>query len=404
MTRTLAVPGVLALLTGLGVVSVRSGDPTERPEAYVERAAPRPIVQVVKASGLVDAKVKVHISTHVIGRVQELYVEEGDDVRKGQPLLDLEKEAFLATRDRARMQVEIARLQERQGAIDRDDAAARLRRIESLAGERIVSQEQVEAAVLRMRSAEVAYDQARERLRQAEVDLAKADDDLAKSTLYSPLSGTIVKLFARPGEVVVSGTLNNAASVIGTIADLSRLIVESDVDEREVAEVAVGQPAEVDVDALPGRTLHGRVTEIGASGAARPGRADVTVFPVEVLLEERESALRPGMSVRTRIRTASESAEVAVPVQAVVQRAAKTSATPGPGGDGAADEVPCVFVLAGESARLRAVTVGLSDATYIQIRGGLARGETVVTGPYRVLKDLADGDRVRVASDGRGEP
>src|SRR4029078_1888273 len=154
-------------------------------------------------------------------------------------------------------------------------------------------------------SARLSLEDAQEGVRQARASLVKARDDLAKTVIYSPLSGRVIKLNAEEGEVVVSGTMNNPGSVIATIADLSEILAKVDVDETEVVDVAVGQSAVLKVDALPRREYHGRVVEVGSSGTRRAAQPDVHFLEVKVLLADADEALRPGMSVRAEISAAT---------------------------------------------------------------------------------------------------
>ena len=152
------------------------------------------------------------------------------------------------------------------------------------------------------------------------VIIEKTQDDLTKTTIYAPLTGRVIALSAEEGEVVVSGTMNNPASIIGIIADLSEILAEVDVDETEVAYLEIGQSATLTVDALADRVYEGKVVEIGSSGFSRPQQPDVTFFKVKVLLDEPDADLRAGMSVRAEIVTAEHEEALVVPIQVVVER------------------------------------------------------------------------------------
>jgi HlyD family secretion protein len=399
--QKLAVIGGLGCLAVLGLLSVAFKRHDAAVAVYAEPVERREIVQTIAANGEVDARTKVHVSSHVIGRIERLYVEEGQPVAAGQPLLELEKDAFLAARDRARAGLDIARLRLRQAEIDLAEAESKKRRFERLAEAQIVSAELLETTGLRLESAQVAREQAERLVTQAEVDLSKAEEDLAKTTIYSPIDGKIVSLFAKEGEVVVSGTLNNPASVIGTICDLSDVVVDVAVDETEIVDVAVGQRAEVVADAVPERTLVGRVIEIGNAGYHLPNRPEVTYFKARIAFDEPVPALRPGMSVRATIRTAAAPGALSVPLQALGDWSAD-------GAEAAAGEEPAgpsdSYALVVEDGRVhrRKVEAGLADDTHVEVLSGLAEGERVVTGPQRDLRELADGVPVRVLA-GAGE-
>jgi HlyD family secretion protein len=389
--------GVAVVLGGVLFLSLRSDGGKKGVRVYVETAERQAIARVVKESGRIDPRVKVNISAHVIGKIERLYVEEGDWIEAGKPFLELEKEAFVAARDSTRAEVAISRSRERQAEVDLADAEVKLKRYQRLWQEKITSPEQLEAAELGRRSAELRLEQAQEAVRQATAGLDKAQDDLAKTTIYAPLSGRVIALSAEEGEVVVSGTMNNAASIIGVIADLSEILAEIDVDETEVAYLEIGQRATLTVDALAERSYNGAVVEIGSSGFNRPQQRDVTFFKVKVLLDEPDEDLRAGMSVRAEIVTAEHQDALVVPIQSVVERLPRDEE-----GEEIDDEeeVRVAFViLEDDTVRQQPVETGLSDTTHVEILQGLGEGDRVVTGPYRSLKDLEHEDPVRVRSD-----
>ena len=396
--RWLIAVGVVAVLAAIVVASLRSRA-AHGVKVYTEAVAQRDMVARVKAGGEIDPRVKVKISAHVIGRIERLFVKEGDRIEAGQPFLELEKAAFVAARDQSAAQLQSAETAVRQAEVDLADARRQERRSVELAAQGIATQEQLDAAHLQATSAELAVDRAHDAVHQARAALDKARDDLAKTTIFAPLAGRVIELNAEEGEVVVSGTMNNPASVIGTIADLSELLAVVDVDETEIVDVALGQEATVDVDAVPGTTYHGRVVEVGSSGYAKPRQPDVTYFRVKLLLADADEGLRPGMSARVAIRTAGHDRVLAVPIQAVVER------PPAAAGEKAAGAAPAdqepekvIFAVTAGKAKRQAVTTGIADTTHVEITSGLAGGEEVVTGPYRSLRDLEDGDEVRVTT------
>ena len=387
---------VVLLLLGLVVFgSLRGGGGEKGEKVDVEEIAVREIRRVVKASGVVDPRVKVNISSHVIAKIEHLYVEEGDEVEAGQAVLELERENFLAARDDWRARLAQARTAVRQAEVELADRQVRQRRAEQLFEQEITSQEQRDTAQLATSAAQASLEQARESISQAQANLTKAEDDLRKTTIYAPLSGRVIDLNAEEGEVVVSGTMNNPASVIATLADLSELLAEVDVDETEIVYVAVGQEAELVVDALPDERFAGRVVEVGSSGFSRPDQPDVTFFKVKVLFAEPGAGLKPAMSVRAEIVTAVHDETLAVPIQSVVQRP--------PVDDEDDDEIQVVFVAEDGVATQRPVQTGISDATHVEVTSGVAAGDKVVSGPYRTLRDLDDGDAVRVDDEHRDE-
>jgi len=393
--------GIL-VLAGIVYASIRAGKGDKGAKVYAEAASPRDIAQVIKASGAIDPKEKVNISAHVVGKIEKLYVQEGDRIQAGQPFLRMEQQAYIAQRDQWAAQLRSFETGVAKSQAQLADARVRLGRAQSLNRQGVISLEQLQAAELQETSARLAVDEAREAVQQARANLVKAADDLTKTTLYAPLSGRVVKLNAEQGEVVVSGTMNNPGSVIGTIADLSEILAKVDVDETEIVDVKVGQNAVVKVDAVPGRQYHGKILEVGSSGFSKPAQPDVTFFEVKILLDDADDRLRPGMSVRSEIRAASHPKALVVPIQAVVERppleekGAEKKKTPE---SGAADEeVKVVFRVSEGRVHQVPVTTAISDETRVEVTAGLKPGEVVVTGPYRTLRDLKDGDWVYVSA------
>lgn len=391
MKRILIAVLVLGLLAVVVFASLRGSRREKGTKVYVEEVSRRDIGRVVKASGEIDPREKVNISAHVIGKIEHLYVEEGDLIRKGQPFLDLEKEAYTADRDQWSAQLRKAGTEVRQTEVSLADARNKLARARRLNQEGILSAEQLEAAELALATAELRLEDARESVRQAQANLAEAQDNLRKTTIYAPLTGRVIALNTEEGEVVVSGTMNNPASVIGEIADLSVILAKVDVDETEVVLVKPGQTARILVDALPDKEYHGRIAEVGNKGFSRAQQPDVTFFNVEILLADPDEDLRPGMSVRAEIDTAVHPDVLVAPIQAVVEREVKDK------------ETDVVFVVQDGKAVQRVVKTGISDETRVEIVSGVQPGDKVVTGPYRSLRDLDDGEKILVTDQKQEE-
>lgn len=403
-----------AIVVALGLIvfaSIRASGSGPQTRVYAEAAEQRDITHTVTASGQIHPRVKVNISAHVVGKIEKLHVRDGDPIEAGRPFLQLEQQAFLAARDDARARLGMARTELERAEVALADQRVRLERARRLRGEGVVSIETLESAELQHRTAELATITAREGVDQARALLEKAEDDLRKTTIWAPISGRVIALNAEEGEVVVSGTMNNPASVIGTIADLSEVLAEVDVDETEVVDVRPGLEAEIEVDAVPDARYAGKVVEVGSSGYAKATQPDVQFFLVRILLEAPDEKLRPGMSARARIRVETHEDAVVVPIQAVVERAPAGGGTrdePEPEvGTPSGEEVPVVFVIDGDRVRQRPVETGISDTTDVELTSGVAAGERVVTGPYRSLKKLREGDRVKIAEaeaeEGDGE-
>jgi len=390
LKRILIIVAGLLVLGGILAASMKAGSAKKGVRVYAEAAARRDIQQVVKATGEINPRIKVNISAHVVAKIEKLFVNEGDWIEKGQPFLRLEQNVFVADRDQWAAQLRSAETAVRRQEVALADTAGKLRRSQLLYNGGSFTAEQLENAQLAERSARLQLEEARDLVSQDRANLLRAQTDLGKTVIYAPISGQVIALSAKEGEVVVSGTMNNAASVIGTIADMSEVLAEVDVDETEIVQVQPGQRAELKVDALPKRVYHGKVTEVGSSGYNRSSQPDVTFFKVKVLLDDSDRHLRSGMSVRAEIETQADKGALVVPIQAVVERP--------PLGASRGDEVKVVFVVAGGKAHQRKVDTGISDETRVEVIAGLRPGEQVVTGPYRSLRDLKDGDPVRIGT------
>jgi HlyD family secretion protein len=393
------IAGAVLLVLGLIVwSSMRGAGRHKGKEVYAEAVQRREISQVVKATGQVDPRVKVNISAHVIAKISRLFVVEGQEVKAGQPFLELEKYAFAADRDRMAAAVEIATSQKRQAQVDLANAELQLNRTKNLMDQGIASRDQLDTAELRERSARLSLEQANEAIHESQASLQRAQDELRKTTIYSPITGRVIALSAKEGEVVVSGTMNNPASIIATVADLSELLVEVDVDETDIVNVSLGQPADVKVDAIPDHVYHGKVVEIGSSGYSRPQQPDVTFFKVKILLTDPDGRLRPGMSARAETHVAVHPQAIVVPIEAVVyRRPLGPNGKPRKEGEGSDEEIKVAFVVEKDKTVQRPVTLGISDATHVEILSGVKEGEKVVTGPHRILKDLESGTAVQIS-------
>lgn len=384
---------VVLALGGIVFASIHSQGRDKGEKVYAEKAERRELAQIVKATGELQPRVQVNISAHVIAKIDKLYVQEGDLIKKGQPFLRLEQQAFIALRDQWAAQLRSSETAVQQAQVSLADTNVKLARAQKLKADGIATQQDLEAAQLAETSAKLQLDSAREAVSQSRANLVKAQDDLTKTTIYSPLDGRVITLNAKEGEVVVSGTMNNPASVIGVIADMAEINAEVDVDETEIVNVKVGQEAVVRVDALPGSEYKGKVVEVGSSGYNRANQPDVTFFKVKVLLDHPDDNLRARMSVRAEIRTASRPGALTVPIQAVVERE----------GEKGQKARKVVYVIERGKAHERAVQTGISDETRVELTSGLKPGEQVVTGPYRTLRDLKDGDAVQVSATSEDE-
>lgn len=399
MNKRVAVIGGAALLLAIIIIASIRGGGTKGEKVYVTPAGTKQLESVVTASGQIDPKVKVNISAHVIGKIERLYFNEGDTVRRGQKLVELEKPMYSAQRDRARAELANRRIEVQRARASRTNAELAFRRAQSLQAQGIQAQELFERAQVEFENARAGYASALEGVRQAEASLRQAEEDLSRTTLVAPLDGKVVQLNAREGEVVITGTMNNPGSVIAVLADLSQILVEAEVGETEIVGIRAGQRARIKVDAVAGREYMGHVAEIGSSAAVRQSAGSgIRYFKVKVAIDDADNSLRPGMTSQVSIVTSTQKNAVAVPIQAVVER------VPGAKDDEEAedDDTPkekFVFLARSGKAILTPVRTGISDATDVAIVSGVKAGDPVITGPFRTLRRLEDGAAIEVVKE-----
>jgi len=379
------------------------------------------ISSTVRAPGKIQPETLVKLSANVPGEVVRLAVKEGDRVRRGQFLLQLDDTQYRAEVRQSQAALDAARSEFRSADAAFAQSDAVLRRKESLFTQKLVSPEELESARAQRNGDRARLDAARENVARQEAALQAAQDNLRKTRFESPIDGTITQLNIERGEIVVIGTMNNPGTVVLSVADLSRMKVEADVDETDVASVRLGQPTTVKVDALPDTSLGGKVVEIANS----PKVSDLgtqeqqTNFEVEVMLDRPPPSLRPGMTADVEIRTGTRAGVLHVPIQAVVirtqeeldraSRRAKGRRGKAPAADTLADsaaakrtqEIKGVFVLDKGVAHFRRIRTGIASDTDFEITGDVRAGEKVITGPYRVLRNLKPGQRAKVAEPKR---
>jgi HlyD family secretion protein len=400
--RPLIIGGATILLAVIVIASVGSSGPKGE-KVYVEPAKTRVIESVVTAPGEVDPKVKVNISAHVIGKIERLYFLEGETVRRGQKLVELEKPAFIAQRDRARAELANRRIEVQRARIALSTAELSYKRAQNMRQQGIQAQELLDRARLEFENARAGLASAEEGVRQASATLLQAENDLARTTIVSPIDGKVVQLNAHEGEVVVTGTMNNPGSVIAVIADLSQILVVADVGETEVTAIQTGQQARVKVDAVGDKEYKGHVVEIGSSAAVRQGAgAGIRYFKVKVAIDDSDDRLRPGMTSQVSIVTSTAAGTVAVPIQSVVERVPGADKKKQGEDTPADDDQPkkkYVFIVRKDKADMIEVGTGISDATHVVIVSGVKAGDPVVTGPFRTLKKLKDDQVVIVTKE-----
>jgi HlyD family secretion protein len=382
MKKPLIIIGALVLVGAIIFASVRGGGSKGEP-VYVEPVTARNIQAIVTAPGEIDPKVKVNISAHIVGKIEKIYFVEGDTVRKGQKLVDLEKTAYQAAYLRAQAAVSAARIEVVRAKTAMATTDAAYKRALNLQKQGIQAQELFDQSRQANDNAVAGYDSAKQGVAQAEALLQSAQTDLDHTTILSPIDGKAVQLNAHEGEVVITGTMNNPGSVIAVIADLSEILVEATVGETEITGIRVNQPAKI----------HALKQGTGAG---------MRYFTVKVQIDNTDERLRPGMTAQVSIITTTSGSALSVPIQSVVERVPPSLAKSKSGTDDEDENAPkskYVFVVKDGKVKMSEVKTGISDTTHVALVSGVTAKDQVVTGPFRTLKKLKDGDSVEVSKE-----
>ncbi|MGH7530254.1 MAG: efflux RND transporter periplasmic adaptor subunit, partial [Gemmatimonadales bacterium] len=359
------------------------------------------------ASGKIQPKKKVDVSADITGRITRIGVREGDLVREGQFLLQIDPTIYQANLQRAQAARSSAQAQAVQARANRDQAQRALQRTKELRSQNpnLVSQEQLEQAQTAFDIAEANLTAAEHMVEQARAGLQEARDQLAKSRLVAPMAGRVTRLAVEEGEVAVPGTFSRETGLLLTISDLSVIQVVVQVDETDVVRLELQDSVEVTIDAFPDTTFMGRVTKISNSailtGASNvPGQTDRAVdYEVEVTLANPPAEVRPDLSATARIITDTREDALAVPIIALTVREHAPVATEQRPADTAQarKETEGVFVVQNGVATFRPVRVGIAGEEHFEVLEGVREGETIVAGPYQAIRDLKEGARVHAS-------
>ena len=411
------------------------------PTVAAETLRRRDLNALVSASGKIQPKRQVNVSANTMGRVTRLAVQEGEFVRTGQFLLEIDPRSLEGQLQRGEASVAAARsslLQTRttveQARAILDLARQNLRRQNELWQEGLTTREALERAQNEMavREAELQTREQEiqireEQIKQEQASLATTRYDMSQVTISSPMDGMVTRRNIEEGENVMVGTMNNAGTVLLTIADMSVIESEIEVDETDIPAVTLDQEARVTIDAVPNRVFRGRVTEIGNSpiqtGAGEASTPQATNFKVVITLDEEVPGVRPGFTCTAEITTSTRQNVVSVPIQAVTVREMLFDATgtlvhepppprpsrfrlfrrpaddlavapaePPPGHTRM--ETEGVFVLRDGHAVFAPITVGIAGERYFEVLSGVAETDQVITGPFASVRELADGSAV----------
>ena len=413
------VIGAVVAVVVLGGVVAYNVNARSRGQVTVQtqKAAKRELVSVVSASGEIKPKRYVNISANPSGRIERLLVKEGDRVQKGQVLARIDSTRIAAGERQSAAALEGAKADLARAEADVEVSRLAFERTKKMHADRLVSDQAFDQADAELKMKTAAVNAQKKRITQQEAMLASNRDDLEKTNVIAPMDGVVTSLPKEEGETVI-GAQSFSPTVIMTVADLSIMEVEIMVDETDIRNVRLGQPAEVRVDALEGIKIKGEVTEIGSSAIPRGLTTQQTTstntanqakdFKVEVTLTDPPASLRPGLNATADITTARKDSVLAIPIQAVVVReinkqgkvmdpAAVQAAEP----DQAAppekgQEKEGVFVVEGGKASFRPVKTGIIGETEIEIGDGLKEGDEIVTGSYKTLRTLKDQAKIKV--------
>ena len=373
-----AVPLLKARFSGAAVVEVQ-----------VEKLEPRSIQSSVLASGKLVHEEEVKLTTEEIGRVTAIYVEEGAQVTKGQLVLQIDDQRLRSAVDQNQATVRMQEIAIQRTQLQVDNLRTQWDRMKGLHERQLIDEDSFVTSSNNLQIAEIDLRSSREQLEQARAQLEQQQDRLSKTRVYSPIDGRVTTLDIKVGETAISSSTNIPGSSLMTIANPASIHTEVNVDEADIANVTIGQQARVYAIAYPDQPVDGVVDSIAVSAKIAEGQQGQS-FAIKIrLLDPEKITLRPGMTCRAEIFTATKGNALAVPIQAILVEE-----------DLAADETRReVFVVRGERAEKIPVEVGLSDDTYQEIVSGLSSGDQVITGPDRVLRALEDGDRVTIVSD-----
>ncbi len=432
---------VAGLLVGFTFMRAQSG----YTKVITGKVATQNLSSVVSGTGQIKPKTYVNIGATAFGRITHLYVKEGDKVKQGQVLATVENVQPEANVDAQKAAIDAAKTDITSYIAAENTAAANLEkskadleqkkfdydRYQSLYNEKLVSKQDFDAKksaydvdvatvnqnIAALAQAKAQTDSARGHLGTQIATLRSNVDALNKTVSEAPFSGIVTNLPVREGETVVLGIQNAEGSTLMTLADMSVVTAEVKVDETDIVNVALGQPADITVDALPGKVFKGHVTLVGdqallrttgvATSQSTTGTEEAKDFKVVVTLDSPTDELRPGLSTTAKITTAQKMNAMTIPIQALTMytppatdakgHVATVSASTGT--PAATKPQQGVFVVRNQGGKLKAVfvpvTTGITGATDIEVTSGLSPGDEIVTGTYRVLRGLKDGTPVK---------
>lgn len=409
------------------VVSTILGKREKPIPVTTEKAVRKTIVQTVSATGKVQPETEVKISPEVAGEITELPVVDGMRVKKDDLLMKIKPDSYRALVEAQMAGISSAKATNLQMKAASAKAEADLKRSKDLFEKKMISDSEYIAAKTAFDVAQSTYESSLHEIERAEAGSSQARDQLSKTTIYSPIDGTITILNSKLGERVVA-TNQFAGTEVMRVADLTNMEARVDVNENDVVSVKVGDKATVTIDAYGERKFHGTVAQIANTGKTTGAatQEEVTNFEVKVHIEDNDVQLRPGLSCTADIQTNLVENVVAVPMQAVTIRTGDTNLSPeeiekrkqkeaaNDKGDNAAEltnerlekktakeerekSLKVVFLKKGNKAEMVKVTTGIADDTYMEIKSGIQPGDEVISGSYSAIsRKLKDGAKVEI--------
>jgi HlyD family secretion protein len=420
--RTRIIVGVVAVVAIGAIVAVNvTKDRRNRITVQTQKVTRQDLISTVTASGEVKPRKYVNVSSNVSGRITHLLVKEGERVRRGQVLARIDSARLEASTRSSEAGVQAQKADVQRAQADLESARLILERTKQMHKDRLVSDSQMDQADADYKMKAANVESLKRRIAQQEAALETVKDDLEKAVVVAPMDGAVTNLAKEEGEMVI-GAQSFSPTVIMTVADLSVMECEVMVDETDIRNLALGQEAEIRVDALEGVKIKGEVTEIGSSAIPRGSTQGGTPsaqntgnqakdFKVKITLKEPPSNIRPGLNAAADITTSRKQKVIAVPIQAVVVREVNkagkvvdpgavqaSDASPSPDGSQArrkAEEREGVFLLANGKVTFKPVKTGIVGETEIEITEGLSEGIEIVTGSYKTLRTLKDQANVK---------
>ncbi len=393
---------ILAVMKSCGVF----GSNEKIDQVDTQQATTATIVQIVTASGKIKPSTEVKIAPEVSGEITQLTVKEGDEVKKGQLLVQIKQDIYISAVNRAQAAVQQSIAALEQSAARLKESESEYKRSKLLFESGTIARADWEATEANYKVARLTYDASKSSLESARATLKEAEDNLMRTQIFAPIDGTISQLNVEAGERVV-GTAQMAGTEVLRVANLDSMEVEVTVGENDIVKLAVGNPVDIEVDAYWGKRFKGRVTEIASSAAnvTETSSADqVTNFNVKIiildesyrdLVEEKNllhTPFKPGMTASVEIESDRKDSILVAPIRAVSTRQVKDST------DGSTRTREVVFVLQDGKALQKEVETGIQDDENIEILHGIEPGETLITGPYSLVsKTLHDGQSVKVS-------